>query len=140
METNTSTPAPALTSNVEVVQEFLAALAAGDADRAQQYLHQDIVWHNVSLPKIRGVPAVVKILRGLSRPDVGFDVRIHHIAGDGSAVLTERTDILIWKRLRIEFWVCGTFEMKDGKIAVWRDYFSNRDVLWGTIKGLARAF
>ncbi|MFC0452962.1 limonene-1,2-epoxide hydrolase family protein [Rhodococcus jostii] len=128
------------TANVEVVRAFLDALVAGDPDAAQQYLDQDIVWHNVSLPKIRGIRSVMRILDGMSRPGFGFDVRLHHIADDGTAVLTERTDVLIYKRLRSEFWVCGTFEMKDGKIAVWRDYFSNRDVLWGTIKGIVRAF
>ena len=128
------------TADVQVVRAFLDALVAGDPDAAQQYLHQDIVWHNVSLPKIRGLGSVMRVLRGMSRPGVGFDVRLHHIAGDGTAVLTERTDVLIYKRLRSEFWVCGTFEMKDGKIAVWRDYFSSRDFLWGTLKGIVRAF
>jgi limonene-1,2-epoxide hydrolase len=127
-------------TDVEVVRAFLDALVAGDPDAAQQYLDQDIVWHNVSLPKIRGIRAVMRILNGMSRPGVGFDVRLHHIASDGTAVLTERTDVLTYKRVRSEFWVCGTFEMKDGKIAVWRDYFSNRDVQWGTLKGILRAF
>ncbi|MCQ4122402.1 limonene-1,2-epoxide hydrolase family protein [Rhodococcus tibetensis] len=128
------------TANVQLVRRFLAALASGDPDSARQYLHPDIVWHNVSLPKVRGIDSVMRILRGSSRPGVGFDVRLHHIADEGTAVLTERTDILIWKRVRSEFWVCGTFEIEDGKILVWRDYFSNRDVLWGTIKGIVRAF
>jgi limonene-1,2-epoxide hydrolase len=143
MSTNSHAPtgtARTDTADVQVVRAFLDALVAGDPDAAQQYLHQDIVWHNVSLPKIRGLGAVMRILRGMSRPGVGFDVRLHHIAGDGTAVLTERTDVLIYKRLRSEVWVCGTFEMKDGKIAVWRDYFSSRDFLWGTLKGIVRAF
>ncbi|WP_072688069.1 limonene-1,2-epoxide hydrolase family protein [Rhodococcus marinonascens] len=127
------------TADVEVVRAFLAALVAGDPAAAKQYLDRDIVWHNVSLPKIRGIGPIMRILQGMARPGFGFDVRLHHIAGDGKAVLTERTDVLIYKRVRAEFWVCGTFEMKDGKIAVWRDYFSNRDVLWGIIKGLVRA-
>ncbi|SEC13813.1 limonene-1,2-epoxide hydrolase family protein [Rhodococcus koreensis] len=143
MNTNSHAPTGAdrtETADIQVVRAFLDALVAGDPDTAQQYLHDDIVWHNVSLPKIRGIGAVMRIFRGMSRPGFGFDVRLHHIAGDGTAVLTERTDVLIYKRLRSEFWVCGTFEMRDGKIAVWRDYFSNRDVLWGTLKGIVRAF
>jgi limonene-1,2-epoxide hydrolase len=134
------TVSPSGTANIRVVREFLDALVAGDPDTARQYLHPDIVWHNVSLPKIRGIESVMRILRGMSRPGVGFDVRLHHIADEGTAVLTERTDILIWNRLRSEFWVCGTFEIEDGKILVWRDYFSNRAFLWGTLKGLVRMF
>ena len=134
------TVSPSDTANIRVVREFLDALVAGDPDTARQYLHPDIVWHNVSLPKIRGIESVMRILRGMSRPGVGVDVRLHRIADEGTAVLTERTDILIWNRLRTEFWVCGTFEIEDGKILVWRDYFSNRAFLWGTLKGLVRMF
>ena len=137
---STDTVSPSDTANIRVVREFLDALVAGDPDTARQYLHPDIVWHNVSLPKIRGIESVMRILRGMSRPGVGVDVRLHRIADEGTAVLTERTDILIWNRLRSEFWVCGTFEIEDGKILVWRDYFSNRAFLWGTLKGLVRMF
>ncbi|MGB6073792.1 MAG: limonene-1,2-epoxide hydrolase family protein, partial [Rhodococcus sp. (in: high G+C Gram-positive bacteria)] len=34
-----------------------------------------------------------------------------------------------------EFWVCGTFELRDGKVAVWRDYFDNVDFLKGLVRG-----
>ncbi|MEV0945594.1 limonene-1,2-epoxide hydrolase family protein [Rhodococcus sp. NPDC049939] len=142
MNANSHTPAeptPTGTSDVEVVRAFLDALVAGDPAAARQYLDPDIVWHNVSFPKIHGIDAVMRILEGMSRPGVGFEVRLHHIVGNGTSVLTERTDILIYKKLRSEFWVCGTFEMKDGKIAVWRDYFSNSAILWGIVKGLVRA-
>ncbi|AOW91909.1 epoxide hydrolase [Rhodococcus sp. WMMA185] len=133
--TDTTTPG---TTDVEVVRSFLAALADGDPAAAKQYLDRDIVWHNVSLPKVHGIDRVMRVLERMAGPGVGFEVRLHHIAGDGTAVLTERTDILIYKKIRSEFWVCGTFEMKDGKIVVWRDYFSFRDMLWGTIKGILR--
>jgi limonene-1,2-epoxide hydrolase len=37
--------------------------------------------------------------------------------------MTERTDSIIIGRFRAEFWVCGVFEVHDGKITLWRDYF-----------------
>jgi limonene-1,2-epoxide hydrolase len=30
--------------------------------------------------------------------------------------------------VRLEFWVCGTFEVKNGKITLWRDYFDTATV------------
>ena len=34
------------------------------------------------------------------------------------------TDILRRSRSSyLDIWVCGTFEVKDGKITLWRDYF-----------------
>ena len=57
-----------------------------------------------------------------------------------NTVLTERTDVLVWHRLRVEFWVCGTFELRDGKILVWRDYFDNVDFFKGFVRGVFRIF
>ena len=54
-------------------------------------------------------------------------MKIHRIATDGNAVLTERTDALIFGPVRLQFWVCGTFEVRGGRITVWRDYFDAFD-------------
>jgi limonene-1,2-epoxide hydrolase len=54
---------------------------------------------------------------------------VHHIVAEGSAgddravVLTERTDVFVTADKNIELPVMGTFEVADGKIAAWRDYF-----------------
>ena len=42
-------------------------------------------------------------------------------------MLTERTDALIFGPLRLQFWVCGVFEVHDGRITLWRDYFDMFD-------------
>lgn len=127
------------TTAVDVVDEFLSALESGDIDGATTLLHPAIVWHNVSLPKIRGIRAVNRILHGMERYDIGFEVRLHHIVGEDTVVLTERTDVLRWRRVRVAFWVCGTFEIKDGKVAVWRDYFSTKNIAWALLSGVMRA-
>ena len=41
----------------------------------------------------------------------------------GNTVLTERVDVFVLPNATIELPVMGTFEVKDGKIAAWRDYF-----------------
>jgi limonene-1,2-epoxide hydrolase len=66
-----------------------------------------------------------------------FEVKIHRIAADGAAVLTERSDALIFGRLRLQFWVCGVFEVHDGQITLWRDYFDFYDMIKATARGLA---
>jgi len=38
-----------------------------------------------------------------------------------------------------EFWVCGTFEVRDGKIVLWRDYFDWGTFLMAGVRGLGRA-
>ncbi len=75
---------------------------------------------------MRGRRRIMKLFRS-GEGRAGFEVKIHHIATDGSSVLTERTDALIFGPLRLQFWVCGTFEVHDGRITVWRDYFDAFD-------------
>jgi limonene-1,2-epoxide hydrolase len=37
----------------------------------------------------------------------------------------------------VAFWVCGSFEVQDGRITVWRDYFDWWDFTRGTLRGVA---
>ena len=122
-----------------VVTGFLKALEALDIDRALTFAASDIVYQNVPLPPARGVAAVEKQLRLMARFGSGFEARTHHIAADGNIVLTERTDVLRRGAWEAEFWVCGTFEVRDGKIVLWRDYFDWANIIAGTAKGAGRA-
>jgi limonene-1,2-epoxide hydrolase len=56
-------------------------------------------------------------------------VKFHNIAQDGNTVLTERTDAIIIGPVRLQFWVCGRFEVHDGKVTLWRDYFDFFDFM-----------
>ena len=53
--------------------------------------------------------------------DVGFQIR--HLVSDGDIVLTERVDVFEMGDKAVSLPVMGTFEVRDGKIAAWRDYF-----------------
>jgi limonene-1,2-epoxide hydrolase len=50
--------------------------------------------------------------------------------------MTERTDSIIVGRFRADCWVCGVFDVHDGKITLWRDYFDLMDLIKGTVRGL----
>jgi limonene-1,2-epoxide hydrolase len=114
--------------NARTVENFLYALQAEDFDTADSLLADNIVWQNVGWPTLRGRDRIMKVFRrGQGR--AGFEVKIHRIAADGNTVLTERTDVLIFGRVRLQFWVCGTFEVHGGRITLWRDYFDAFDFL-----------
>jgi limonene-1,2-epoxide hydrolase len=134
-----STPAVDTTANARVVETFLYALQDQDFDTAEASLADNIVWENVGYPTMRGRKRIVGIFRrGQGR--VGFEVKFHRIAAEGNAVLTERTDALIFGPVRMQFWVCGVFEVHGGKITLWRDYFDLFDVVKGTVRGLVGTF
>jgi limonene-1,2-epoxide hydrolase len=122
--------------NTRTVERFLYALQDADLDAAGTLLADDLVYQNVGLPTIYGRNRAMKLFRSLGGAS-GFDVKIHRIAADGAAVLTERTDALIFGPLRLQFWVCGVFEVNDGQITLWRDYFDFFDMFKATLRGLA---
>lgn len=131
------------TAEIDVVRDFLGALERLDVDAAAALLHPDVEYQNVPFPPARGLPAVRRQVGALGRYFGGFEVHHQNIASNGPVVLTERTDVLIAGPVRAAFWVCGTFEVQDGKIRIWRDRFDFFDVLrafvWGGLQALLGA-
>ena len=125
-----------LTEPQAVVEAFLAALADSDLDAALELVDDDLVYVNVGLPTIRGRKALAKAFAVMERPTIGFEAYLHAITAEGPIVLTERTDVIVWGRFRAQFWVCGRFDVHDGKITLWRDAFDFVDILRGNVRGL----
>lgn len=126
-------------ANTATVEKFLAALRDKDLDTAGGQLAEDLVYENVGFPTIHGSRRAMKLFAGMQRPSLGFDVKIHRAAAEGSSVLTERTDVLIIGPVRLQFWVCGVFEVHDGRITLWRDYFDTFDVVKAIVRGVLGA-
>ncbi len=123
--------------NIRTVEVFLNALQDADYDTADAALDDDLVYENVGLPTIHGRGRAMKLFRRMDGRTTAFEVKIHRIAADGPAVLTERSDALIIGPLRLQFWVCGVFEVRNGRITLWRDYFDFFDMFKATLRGLA---
>jgi len=136
-----SSARPSTTSDdpIEVVRRFLGALERLDVDAAVDLLAEDVRYQNVPFPPARGIDAVERQLRWMTRYGSGFEVEWLNVAADGGVVLTERYDVLVVGPVRARFWVCGTFEVRDGRIALWRDRFDFVDLTWAWLKGAAVA-
>lgn len=120
-----------------VVERFLDLLRSGDVNGAVALLAVDVEYENVGLPTVRGRERVRQLFRAtLGRSRAGFEVYVHAISADGPTVLTERTDVLKVRRLDIQIWVCGRFDVHDGEIVLWRDYFDQMNIAAATIRGL----
>lgn len=124
---------------ITTVRSFLAALENLDVDNAMSYAAPNMVYQNVPLPPARGHTAVDKQLRFMCRYGTGFRADIHNIAANSGTVLTERTDALCIGTWQAEFWVCGTFEVTDGRITLWRDYFDWSTLLVSGARGALHA-
>ena len=97
--------------------------AKPDVQRLLTYFTDDAVYHNMPVAPIEGKEAIGQALTGLFS-DVqskGFEVR-WQIATD-DLVMNERVDHLERDGKEIVIPVCGVFEIRDGKISAWREYW-----------------
>jgi limonene-1,2-epoxide hydrolase len=119
MSTHRASPA----DDIALVEAFFQALQAQDLQRAFALLADDIVYQNVPFPADRGKAAVMRTMKAFGWFVSGFEVQMRHIAARDGVVLTERLDILSGRLVYLDLPVCGTLEVRDGKITLWRDYF-----------------
>ncbi|GAA5561285.1 nuclear transport factor 2 family protein [Acinetobacter seifertii] len=119
----------------DIVERFLNALMQQDHVTISELLHPDIVYTNVSLPTFKGGKRVAGLIKLALSSARKLKVKNHQLVAKENIVLTERTDILEIGPLHVGFWVCGTFEVEDGKIILWRDYFDWLNVSKGLIRG-----
>jgi limonene-1,2-epoxide hydrolase len=112
----------------ETVNAFIDAVTSGDWDGAKALAADDILYENVGfapasfefpLPTINGSTAMVEFLAAMQ----DADWTVHRESTHGSVVVNERTDRFTFGDKRIDLPVAGVFEVVDGRIAFWRDYF-----------------
>lgn len=108
----------------EVVTAFMNEFDAEhpDAEALIAYFTEDAVYHNMPMEPAVGIEAVGEALKGVSQmTSRGWEVL--HQAANGDIVLNERVDRFLMGDKEVAVLVCGVFEVRDGKIARWRDYF-----------------
>ena len=113
---------------IEVVRRFCAAWSdnVGTAELAA-FFTDDAVYHNIPLEPVAGRDAIADNIESFVRPGPpgieSIDFRVMNIAANGPVVMTERVDVFRLPDKSFELPVMGTFEVNDGKITAWRDYF-----------------
>jgi limonene-1,2-epoxide hydrolase len=107
-----------------VVTEFCALFSNPDIDRIIDWFTEDAVYHNIPMPQAVGHDAIRELILGFMAAFDGIDFIVHRQLAQGDVVMNERTDVMRRKDGgEIALPVMGVFEVRDGKIAVWRDYF-----------------
>lgn len=107
----------------QIVRDFCAAWEARDQQRILDAFTDDAVYHNMPMPPATGKDAIKGLLAVILTPAQSVKFDIKHIVSDGDVVLTERVDTFQMGEKTVALEVMGTFEIRDGKIAAWRDYF-----------------
>jgi limonene-1,2-epoxide hydrolase len=107
-----------------VVRSMIEACSARDVEGALSFFCPDAIYHNIPIAPVRGLEAIRTVLAEFLTLATDVDWRIHAMLSNADGlVMNERTDCFDLPAGRLELPVMGVFQVRDGKIAAWRDYF-----------------
>jgi limonene-1,2-epoxide hydrolase len=106
-----------------VVRDFCATFEKHDAEALRPFFTDDVVYHNLPMDPAVGVDDAVAFIAGFFAMCESMVIETLHLAVRGNVVLTERVDTFTVGQIVAPLPVMGTFEIRDGKISAWRDYF-----------------
>ncbi|TPG35936.1 nuclear transport factor 2 family protein [Mycolicibacterium hodleri] len=107
-----------------MVTEFCQLWSTPNLDEIVDYFTEDAVYHNIPMQAADGRAAIREFIADFLAAADGIDFMVHRQVAQGDLVMNERTDVMRLKNGReVALPVMGTFEIRDGRIAAWRDYF-----------------
>lgn len=94
-----------------------------DAEKLAAYFTEDAVYQNMPTDPLGGRAAITAALAAMGErlESGGWDVLRQLASGD--IVMNERVDHFRAGGRSVDLPVMGIFELRDGKIAAWRDYW-----------------
>jgi len=109
----------------QVVNAFMAAFDRKDLDGALALVSDDCYYDNVPLGDMRGPAKMREFLAPIMGGDGPVKFEIVRQAATGNVVMNERIDRFVMNGKSIALPVTGVFEVTNGKVSFWRDYFDN---------------
>src|SRR5262249_44827679 len=106
-----------------LVREFCAAWSRRDIDALLGYFTDDAVYHNMPMAPVSGKNSIREVLNMFVPGADAIEFEMLRVAARGSVVFAERVDRFRLGGKQVEVPVVGVFEIRDGRIAAWRDYF-----------------
>ncbi len=112
-----------MSTNEQIVRNFVSAWSRLDIDELADFFTQDGIYHNMMFDAVEGRDNIREFIKGFAGNWSEPDWELLNIAVNGQTVFTERVDRMTVNGKLVALPVCGVFELRDGKIAAWRDYF-----------------
>ena len=108
----------------ETVTEFIRRMEAKDVEGAFELCSDDVVYENVPMqPVYESKQAAIAFLGPFLDGTDEVAWPVHRQAATGNVVMNERTDRFRFGDKWVEVRVVGVWEVVDGSIVLWRDYF-----------------
>lgn len=113
-----------MTDPAEVVRAFIAAWARLDVDELVGWFTDDGIYHNMPIAPVQGHAALHQFITGFAGGWASTRWDVLNLAAAGNTVFAERIDRTTTRGgKQVDLPCCGVFEVRDGRIAAWRDYF-----------------
>jgi|TARA_B100000315_G_scaffold241083_1_gene261594 limonene-1,2-epoxide hydrolase len=112
-----------LNDNEQIIRDFIAAWSNLNADELVSYFTEDGVYHNMPTDPVAGQENLRGFIGAFLANWEKTDWEVLNLFSQGDVVMAERVDRTVAGGKPVDLPCCGVFEMRDGKIAVWRDYF-----------------
>lgn len=115
------------------VRTFISALVARDLAGAAAMVSSDFEYDNVPMGKAFGPEALTSTLSGFFGMCTNIDWEILRQTSSGDmnhgTVLNERDDRVEIHGRWATLPVAGVFEIREGKLTLWRDYFDRQTII-----------
>jgi limonene-1,2-epoxide hydrolase len=112
-----------MSDNKTVIKEFIEAWSRLDPDELVSYFTEDGTYYNMPIAPITGHTALKAFIGGFIKDWTQTDWDLLNLVGEGDVVIAERLDRTKVGDIDVDLPCCGVFEMENGKIKMWRDYF-----------------
>ncbi|MCH7742385.1 MAG: nuclear transport factor 2 family protein [Proteobacteria bacterium] len=112
-----------MSDNVQIIKNFITAWSNLDAEELVDYFAEDGIYHNMPAQPVQGRDNLKQFIAGFIANWTKTTWDTLNIMGAGNVVIAERLDRTEVGDIKVDLPCCGVFELEEGKIKVWRDYF-----------------
>ena len=109
--------------NERIIREFIGAWSRLDAAELAGYFAEDGVYHNMPAGPVAGRENIERMIAGFIASWTHTEWEVLNLVSVGDLVIAERLDRTQAGEKGVDLPCAGVFELEDGKIKVWRDYF-----------------
>ncbi|HEX8901002.1 limonene-1,2-epoxide hydrolase family protein [Vitreimonas sp.] len=112
-----------MSDNERIVRDFIDTWPSLDVEKIVSFFAEDGVYYNMPIAPIAGRAALRPFIAAFLKDWTKTNWDVLNIASAGDVVIAERVDHIHVGDKTVDLPCCGVFELENGKIKVWRDYF-----------------
>jgi limonene-1,2-epoxide hydrolase len=112
-----------MSKNEKLIRDFIKAWSRLDAAELAAYFAEDGCYFNIPTQPVCGRANIEKMIRGFIATWTETVWEVKTLIAAGNVVIAERLDKTKTTKGNVDLPCVGVFELRDGKIKEWRDYF-----------------